>query len=149
MNRISLSNILFALCGLCLLCPAWAGAQDAQLNVLVEDTTVTASMDEAAMGTATTRRGLISSGNDVTITVGESIRLESGFKVEKGATFHAEVDPSLKGGGAVDCPASNPICNVPPTLPNFRLGGDAFVSGRPVLSLNGFAYDRARTGCGA
>ena len=67
------------------------------------------------------------------------MRLEAGFKAELGATFRAEVDPSVSNGGALV------LDDLPPHSHNARFDYEDYFKAeiiRPGLSVRGFDAER-------
>ena len=129
MNRYQpLLLLLIALC----FCLPEASAQPA--DVRFEDETIPSGTYEATVSVSA-RNATITSTSQVTFRAGQTVRLEAGFKIEAGATFRAEVDPSVGSGGG-----SGPIVldDVPPNERPGRFFPDQFDVHRPALSLRGF-----------
>ena len=115
-------------------------------DVRFEDETIP-SGTHTAIVSVTARDATVESTSQVTFRAGQTVRLEAGFKVEAGATFRAEVDPSLVGGGG-SCDLAT--LDLPPTILNGRFFPVYIAPTRhPSLSLNGFDCEESPTGCGS
>ena len=115
-----------------LLCTHIATAQPAEVRF--EDETIPSGIYEATISVSA-RNTTVQSTSQVTFRAGQTVRLEAGFKVEVGATFNAEVDPSVGSGGG-----GGPIVlsQIPPNERLGRFFADRFDVYRPALSLRGF-----------
>ena len=125
------------------LCTGSALAQPA--DVRFEDEVIPSGTYTATVS-VTAHNATIASTSSVTFRAGQTVRLEAGFKAELGATFSAEVDPALVGGGTCDLAS----LDLPPTILNARFYPVNVAPTRhPSLSLNGFDCEASQTGCGS
>ena len=125
------------------LCTGSALAQPA--DVRFEDEVIPSGTYTATVS-VTAHNATIASTSSVTFRAGQTVRLEAGFKAELGATFSAEVDPALVGGGTCDLAS----LDLPPTILNARFYPVNVAPTRhPSLSLNGFDCAASQNGCGS
>ena len=97
-----------------------------------------------ATQTVSARNATVESGSGVIFRAGQTVRLEAGFKAEAGATFRAEVDPSVGSGGG-----DLVLSDLPPHRHNARFEYEDYFKNeivRPALSVRGFDAERFADG---
>jgi hypothetical protein len=120
-------NLLFAITASLFVCAVGVRAQPTPANVELDGMTISSDVMCEASSSVTAKNTTIKSGGDLTLKASNSIRLEPGFKVEKGATFSVDTDSEASNNCGV-------VFDVPEWMGNTRFYSDRFNVKHPSLS---------------